>query len=204
MFNLTFIQASEDAHFEDFINNNLAYKVDLSYLKQNKVYLLYRKNEALGGFVCGSNRPMKTIEVIASASIKEQCYQKFAGHKIAEISTLWLKKEYRKTWTSKVLWLCIARVAFWGDADYYLFATMREGLRDAMHYPARVYEFVRTPVKEDVGGKMTYFFLIERRGTLWSMFQTIYYFIFKPKRILKKKTKEVEKFKINTDTSDLE
>ena len=202
MFNLKLIQASEDAHFEDFLSNNLAYKVNLSYLKQNKVYLLYRKNEALGGFVCGSNRPMKTIEVIASASIKEQCYQKFAGHKIAEISTLWLKKEYRKTWTSKFLWLCVARVTFWGDADYYLFSTRREGLRIAMNYPPHVYEFVRTPVKKDMGGEMSYFFLVERRRTMWSMFRGIYYFIFKPKRMLKKRTKNLEKFKINLEALD--
>lgn len=175
-------RAETQEELVEFMQKNPATPaLDLNYLKNNLTYVLYHQGEIVGGFVYATTRPLRSVEVIKSAKIRQACYDRFKGHKIAEITGLWLDQRYRKSLFSKLLWFSIAVKTFTGDADYYLFVSKSKGLVQAMNYPACTYHFLtceeRLPHNEYAEGT---FFLAEKKHTLKGMLQGLYYFAFKP------------------------
>lgn len=166
--------------YRDFIEGNSSLKTSLEYLQKNDTYIMYKGEEAIGGFVYATHRPMKSVEAIQNAAIKEKVYQKLEGKKVVEISSLWLKQEYRKSYLSKMLWLSIAIKTFWGEGDYYLFGTTHPKLRKTMDYPACTFEFLTADIKKIHAYKEGYYFLAEKKHTLWGMLQAVFYLTFKP------------------------
>lgn len=184
VFKLTFKLADQPREWLEFIAKNPAKPaIHLDYLQKNQTFLLYHREQLIGGFVYALNQPLRSLELIKSPLLRARCYQNFEGQKVAEITCLWLDPGYRKSLYSKLLWLSIAIQTFSGEADYYLFVSKSAGLIKAMNYPACTSNFLTCeeclPGSETVLGS---FFLAERKNTLIGMLQGVYYFNFKPRQ----------------------
>lgn len=196
MFGVKLIKATEQQHYQDFIDESLCSIHSEDYLKNNDVYILYKKGEAIGGFVYGMGGKLKSIEAVKSAEVRQRCYEQFQDIKVAEITTFWLKKEYRKTWISRALWFSIAIKTYWGKADYYIFATTKTSLRRSMDYPSCCFEFLTAESIDAYRDKFCYGFIVERRKTIWGMLQGIFGFISKPSQP-RKKSHQLDRFRIH-------
>ena len=167
--------------FSLFSSKYIGLDMPLSYLQNSKTYMLMRKNAVVGGFVINYTDSLRYVSAISCIQTIDNINNKLRQMKVAEVTGLWLDKNYRKSFISVILWLSIAWKTIRGGADYYLFATTSKSLRKAMTYPGCVREILKTPLSDLYQNKTGYFFLAKRRKAIWGMIQGIFYLKVKSK-----------------------
>lgn len=173
-----------------FIEGNPQVDVPLYYLQTNSVYVLIRKGEVIGGFVYGTGPNYRYLERMGDPQLRRQYQEAFSRASLAELTILWLKRDYRKTLYSLVLWGHVALKSFFGPADYIMFGTSVPVLTQALDYPQSTVKIATYDLKKEYQEKYKLgalsLFVVERSRTLISMLQGVYFLVFRPHWRLKK------------------
>lgn len=173
-----------------FIEGNPQVDVPLYYLQTNSVYVLTRKGEVIGGFVYGTGPNYRYVERMEDPDLRRQYHDLFSRLSIAELTILWLKRDYRKTLYSLLLWAHVALKSFFGPADYIMFGTSVPILTQALDYPRSTLRIATYDLKREYQEKYKLgalsLFVVERSRTLISMLQGVFFLVFRPHWRLKK------------------
>lgn len=173
-----------------FIEGNPQVDVPLHYLQTNSVYVLTLDGEVIGGFVYGTGPNYRYVERMGEPELRRHYQDIFSRLNLAELTILWLRRDYRKTLYSLILWWHVALKCFFGPADYIVFGTSVPVLTQALDYPSNTVKIVTYDLKREYQEKYKLgalsLFVVERGRTLVSMIQGVFFLVFRPQWRLKK------------------
>ena len=191
MFFCTLKKATRPDQIQAFIDGNPQIDVPRSYLENSDVYLLYHYQQIVGGFVYGLGPVFRYVERMDDPKLQSRYREIFSQHSVAELTILWLRKDYRKTIFSFILWAQVALKSFFGPADYIIFGTSVPILTRALDYPRSTTKLVTFELKQEYRDKYKLgalsLFAVERARSLMGMAEGVYFLLFRPGRGLAKK-----------------
>ena len=183
MFFCTLKKATRPDQIQAFIDGNPHIDVPRSYLENSDVYLLYHHQQIVGGFVYGLGPDFRYVERMGDPELQNRYRELFSQHSVAELTILWLRKDYRKTIFSTILWAQIGLKSYFGPADYIIFGTSVPILTRALDYPRSTTRLVTFELKQEYRDKYKLgalsLFAVERARSLMGMAEGVYFLLFR-------------------------
>jgi len=141
----------------------------IEYLQTSDIYIFRKGKEMVGGFVLGSNSPMRTTEIFISKSKQAEFLQNLNSNKICEVCCFWIARKYRKNkFVSAKFWFNMAYAIKRQTKDHILYGTNSKGYAKLYAHP-RNSIFIHT---DCISGKETYIFITKRKhfyGGVWEI-----------------------------------
>ncbi len=131
-------------------------ELPFTYLQQSKVYAFVKQNKMIGGFILGSARALRTIDVFVSKENRSVLNSRLRPDgQYCEVCCFWIHRKFRKSKRfSLKCWSELANTVHKHDCPFVLFGTNSRGL-------ARMYGAPKNAMlchKDRVKGKTTYVF----------------------------------------------
>ncbi len=122
----------------------------------NRVYGIFYKKEMMGGFILGSGKTLRTLEVFAQPPARQRLYERLGEMgDFTEITCFWIARQFRKNvWLNTFVWLCLGFTLRRFGSPKVIFGTCSASL-------ARLYSVSKKVqlVHEDfVNGKRTFIY----------------------------------------------
>ncbi len=136
--------------------------IPLEYLYRQKVYGFYNdKDEILGGFILGFDKPFRTITSFSSNRFQDKLHQRImGGGNVFEICCFWLKRPIiRNPRMNAKAWLLLGQaVESQSHRDYIIYGTHLKGLALLYNYPKNSFLYHQETLNE----KSNYIFISKR------------------------------------------
>lgn len=134
-------------------------ELPLEYLENSDVYIFKKKGKIIGGFILGSNLPLRTIEKFISLNQRERLQAFFNKNNVCEVCCFWIQRKYRrqKIFNARV-WLQMAFAVSKHSKKFILYGTNSKGLAKMYGYP----EASHLMHKDEIENKNTYVFVALR------------------------------------------
>jgi hypothetical protein len=97
------------------------------YLDASQVFGLIRGKQIIGGFILGSNQPLRTYRVFANEIHWPALHSRLEQLALCEICCLWLERKYWNWLTTSFLWFNAARIVSKRKEDMVVFGTVSKG-----------------------------------------------------------------------------
>jgi hypothetical protein len=98
-----------------------------NYLYTNQVFGLLRDKKIIGGFILGSNQPLRTYRVFANEINWSSLHSRLEQRALCEICCLWLARKYWNWLTTSFLWFNAALIVSKRKEDMVVFGTVSKG-----------------------------------------------------------------------------
>lgn len=124
-----FVDLAEKKVFKENYESVSGIPLPDHYLYTNEVFGLIAGNRVIGGFIVGSNHPLRTYRIFAN-EINWPGINSRLGHlELCEVCCLWLSRKYWSWRATSFLWFSVARIVSKRKEDRVVFGTVSEGNR---------------------------------------------------------------------------
>jgi len=144
----------------------------IEYFIDRKAYCFYDKSKMIAGFIIGTRKPFRTVDVMVNELDKNEFYSLInEGENCCEVVGFWISKKSLTLWRSIYIWFTMANGVWNAGKDFILGGTKAAGLAKMYGYP-RHSALIYTG---EVNGKQTWVFKPLRKYVYLSAMEIIVY-----------------------------